>query len=68
LAADDEVRGKELTMEKDLGKTQGVSPAQAGVDEEEWYDLLPVEKKLIGYSLSLGVALLVVFVVVFRVL
>jgi hypothetical protein len=35
--------------------------------EEEWYDLLPVEKKLIGYSLTLGVALLVVFIFAFGV-
>ena len=26
--------------------------------EEEWFDLTPVEKKLIGYTLGLGVALL----------
>jgi hypothetical protein len=36
--------------------------------EEEWYDLLPVEKKLIGYSLALGIALLVVFVFSFGVI
>jgi hypothetical protein len=37
------------------------------VAEEEWYDLLPVEKKLIGYSLALGVVLLVVFIFAFGV-
>jgi hypothetical protein len=36
--------------------------------EDEWYDLLPVEKKLISYSLGLGIALLVVFIIYFRVL
>jgi len=35
--------------------------------EEEWYDLLPVEKKLIAYSLILGVVLLVVFIFAFGV-
>ena len=37
------------------------------VAEEEWYDLLPVEKKLIGYSLGLGVVLLVIFIFAFGV-
>lgn len=35
--------------------------------QEEWYDLLPIEKKLITYSLGLGLALLVVFILVFLV-
>lgn len=35
---------------------------------EEWYDLLPIEKKLIGYSLCLGIFLLIVFIVCFKVL
>ena len=35
--------------------------------EEEWYDLLPIEKKLIGYSLGLGVILLVIFIFAFGV-
>lgn len=35
--------------------------------EDEWYDLLPIEKKLIKYSLGLGISLLVVFVLVFKV-
>jgi hypothetical protein len=34
---------------------------------EEWFDLLPVEKKLIGYSLTLGILLLVVFIFAFGV-
>ncbi|GBF35278.1 hypothetical protein DCCM_4401 [Desulfocucumis palustris] len=38
------------------------------IEEEEWHDLLPVEKKLIGYSLGLGIALLVVFIGVFEIL
>lgn len=32
--------------------------------EEEWVDLMPVEKKLIGYSLVLGIVLLVVLLYV----
>lgn len=36
--------------------------------EDEWYDLLPIEMKLIKCSLGLGLVLLVVFVVVFRIL
>jgi hypothetical protein len=35
------------------------------LEKEEWYDLLPIEKKLIKYSLGLGVSLLVIFIVVF---
>ncbi|APC09222.1 hypothetical protein [Neomoorella thermoacetica] len=36
--------------------------------EEEWFDLLPAEKKLIGYSLGLGIVLLVVLVLATRVI
>jgi hypothetical protein len=35
--------------------------------EDEWYDLLPVEKKLISYSLGLGIVLLVIFIFAFGV-
>jgi len=35
--------------------------------EDEWFDLQPIEKKLIGYSLSLGIALLVIFIFAFKV-
>jgi len=42
--------------------------AEQSMAEEEWFDLLPVEKKLIGYSLVLGVVLLVIFIIYFRVL
>jgi len=31
-------------------------------EQEEWFDLMPVEKQLISYSLGLGVVLLVVLV------
>ncbi|WP_157833530.1 hypothetical protein [Desulfotruncus alcoholivorax] len=39
---------------------------KAEMEAQEWYDLLPVEKKLIKYSLSLGIVLLVVFIFVFK--
>jgi len=42
--------------------------AQEMLDADEWYDLLPIEKKLISYSLGLGIALLVVFIFAFGVL
>lgn len=44
------------------------SPTQQSGLQEEWFDLLPVEKKLISYSLALGVALLIVFIFAFGVL
>lgn len=36
--------------------------------EDEWYDLLPVEKKLISITFGLGLVLMVIFVIVFKVL
>ena len=53
------------------GKGPSTSPSIVGEKsgaEEEWYDLLPIEKKLITYSLGLGVVLLVVFIFAFGVL
>lgn len=35
--------------------------------EDEWFELQPVEKKLISYSLALGIGLLVVFIFIFEV-
>lgn len=35
------------------------------LDAEEWYDLLPIEKKLIGWSLGIGILLLVIFILIF---
>jgi len=35
--------------------------------EDEWYDLLPVEKKLISITLGLGIIFLVIFIIVFKV-
>lgn len=39
----------------------------AMLEEEEWYDLLPIEKKLISWSLGLGIVLLIIFVFAFLV-
>lgn len=40
---------------------------QEVLTEDEWYDLLPVEKKLISITLGLGILFLVIFVIVFKV-
>lgn len=40
---------------------------KAELEAQEWYDLTPIEKKLISYSLGLGVVLLIVFIFVFGV-
>jgi hypothetical protein len=40
------------------------APAMAA---DEWHELLPIEKKLIFYSLGLGIVLLVVFIIAFGV-
>lgn len=45
----------------------GSGAVETALPQEEWYDLLPVEKKLMGYSLVLGVGLLVVFIFAFGV-
>jgi hypothetical protein len=55
-------------MAEGKGPQTPQSPAGGqSVAEEEWYDLLPIEKKLIGYSLGLGVVLLVIFIFAFGV-
>ncbi|MDA8407798.1 MAG: hypothetical protein M0T73_13210 [Deltaproteobacteria bacterium] len=48
-------------------KTNSVKTSEnsGAMATDEWYDLLPVEKKLILTSLSLGIALLVIFVFAF---
>lgn len=45
---------------------QPMVTAQASY-QDEWFDLQPIEKKLISYSLLLGVGLLVVFIFAFDV-
>lgn len=50
------------------------APAQPGehvelqLQEQEWFDLQPIEKKLCGYSFGLGIVLLVIFIVAFEIL
>ncbi len=39
---------------------------EISAQDDEWFDLLPIEKKLCGISFGLGVALLVVFLGIFR--
>lgn len=34
--------------------------------EDEWFELQPIEKKLISYSLFLGLGLLIVFILIFK--
>ncbi|MCL6638370.1 MAG: hypothetical protein K6T80_01645 [Firmicutes bacterium] len=53
--------------EVQIGEAQQPPVSARVMDEDEWYELLPVEKKLISYSLGLGIILLVVFIFVFGV-
>jgi hypothetical protein len=55
-----------ITSSTQIPASQSSGAANSAA-EEEWFDLLPVEKKLIGYSLGLGVILLVVFIFAFGV-
>lgn len=43
-------------------QAQGSGPQPKLPEEGEWFDLIPAEKKLIGWSLGLGLALLAVLV------
>ena len=51
-----------------MAENKDVSVAEAQ-DEmvDQWFDLLPIEKKLLTYSFGLGIALLVVFIFMFGV-
>jgi len=51
-----------------LSKEQSSVNVKEVLSEDEWYDLLPVEKKLISISLGLGIVLMAIFVIVFKVL
>lgn len=44
---------------------QNTVNAQEVLEADEWYDLLPIEKKLIACSLGLGITLLVIFILSF---
>lgn len=49
-----------------LGKAgQFAVNTEPELEVDEWYDLLPVEKKLISFSLGLGLILLAIFIVSF---
>jgi len=50
-----------------LSKEQSPVNVQEVLAEDEWYDLLPIEKKLISITLGLGLVLMVIFVIVFKV-
>ncbi|MGQ9825642.1 MAG: hypothetical protein ACUVSK_11775 [Desulfotomaculales bacterium] len=49
-------------------RTDAEPEVKADMAAEEWYDLLPVEKRLMGWSLGLGIVLLVIFILIFEVL
>lgn len=40
--------------------------AELVAQDEEWFDLTPIEKKLCGISLGLGISLMVIFLAFFR--
>lgn len=50
-----------------MSKKQSSVNVQEVLAEDEWYDLLPIEKKLISISLGLGIVLMVIFVLAFKV-
>ncbi len=54
-------------MTSDNKNMNSISVAEL-LAEDEWFDLLPVEKKLITWSLATGIVLLVFFTFVFVVL
>lgn len=49
---------------KTVEPQQASTPAEAM--EDEWFDLLPIELKLIKTSLALGIGLLLIFVIIFK--
>ncbi|NPV92792.1 MAG: hypothetical protein HPY50_18655 [Firmicutes bacterium] len=50
-------------VKNDQIEQQSINTREA--PEDEWYDLLPVEKKLIYDTLGLGLILLIVFILAF---
>lgn len=50
-----------------MSKKQPSVNVQEVLAEDEWYDLLPVEKKLISISLGLGIILMIIFIFAFKV-
>lgn len=47
---------------------QSTVNVQEVLQEDEWYDLLPIEKKLIYYTLGLGILFMVIFIIAFKVI
>lgn len=45
---------------------QALAKSQQEQYEDEWFELQPIEKKLISYSLGLGVLLLLLFIFAFK--
>ncbi|WP_158291358.1 hypothetical protein [Desulfosporosinus sp. Sb-LF] len=55
-------------MEKtQFSKAKQPTATQPELEVDEWYDLLPIEKKLISYTLGLGLVLLAIFTISFGV-
>lgn len=50
-----------------FGTDDSTVNVQDVLDEDEWYDLLPIEKKLISYTLGLGITFMIIFIMVFKV-
>lgn len=53
-----------MTADNDNNITNNPSVAEI-MAEDEWFDLLPIEKKLISWSLGTGIFLLIIFILVF---
>jgi hypothetical protein len=54
-------------MAQERTNTSKTAEKAGAMGPEEWHDLLPIEKKLIFSSLTLGIVLLVIFVFAFGV-
>jgi hypothetical protein len=54
-------------MAQERTNTTKTAENTGAMGPEEWHDLLPIEKKLIFSSLTLGIVLLVIFVFAFGV-
>ncbi|MEW6727064.1 hypothetical protein ACP3TJ_02230 [Desulforudis sp. 1088] len=50
-----------------MAEPQRVEQVAAELEAQEWHDLLPIEKKLMAWSLGLGIALLIFFIFIFEV-
>lgn len=48
--------------------TKDTHAAQLELDEDEYFPLQPIEKKLCAYTFGLGVVLMAVFILVFEII